>query len=197
MFIRKPKDLTTNKYWFFKHNKLEKEAKPAKYGCKRKYITKKNTLGIEYTKFPKDTNWWNLEKMFGAEHIGESYLTIIRKNGHKIEEDNNGLIIHKDGKWNCCTVLPYMEYRVAKVTAETTPVYDSPYFYNDGHKYDVKVYLELPLESMLHISHEKNSGLIRRFFRAMWGVIIAIIKRVPETIARGWNKGWYDQLREI
>ena len=41
MFIRKPKDLTANKYWFFKHNKLEKEAKPAKYGCKRKYITKK------------------------------------------------------------------------------------------------------------------------------------------------------------
>ena len=80
MFIRKPKDLTANKYWFFKHNKLEKDAKPAKYGCKRKYITKKNTLGIEYTKFPKDTNWWNLEKMFGAEHIGESYLTIIKKN---------------------------------------------------------------------------------------------------------------------
>ena len=45
MFIRKPKDLTTNKYWFFKHNKLEKEAKPAKYGCKRKYITKKNKYG--------------------------------------------------------------------------------------------------------------------------------------------------------
>ena len=56
MLIRKPKDLTANKYWFFKHNKLEKESKPAKYGCKRKYITKKNTLGIEYTKFPKDTN---------------------------------------------------------------------------------------------------------------------------------------------
>ena len=42
MFIRKPKDLTANKYWFFKHNKLEEEAKPAKYGCKKRYITKKN-----------------------------------------------------------------------------------------------------------------------------------------------------------
>lgn len=197
MFIRKPKDLTADKDWFFKHNKLEKDAQPAKYGCKRRYTTKKNTLGIEYTKFPKDTNWWNLERMFGVEHIGDSYLTIITKNGHKIEKDSNGLILHKDGTWNCCTVLPYVEYRVAKVTAEATPVYDSPYFYNDGHKYDVTVYLELPLESMLNITHENGSKFIRRFFRAMWGAILAIVKRVPATIARGWDKGWYNLLREI
>lgn len=196
MFIRKPKDITADKDWFFKHNKLEKDAEPAKYGCKKRYTTKKNTLGIEYTKFPKDTNWWNLERMFGAEHIGEAYLTIITKNGHKIEKDSNGLILHKDGTWNCCTVLPYIEYRVVKVTAEATPVYDSPYFYNDGHKYDVTVYLELPLQYMLEDAVRTTVILTRRFFSGIRGALKSL-KYIPEDMKRGWDKGWWFRLNEI
>ena len=196
MFIRKPKDLTADKDWFFKHNELEKKAEPAKYGCKKRYTTKKNTLGIEYTKFPKDTNWWNLEKMFGAEHIGDSYLTIITKNGHKTLKDSNGLLLNKDGTWNCCTVLPYVEYRVAKVTAEATPVYDSPYFYNDGHKYDVTVYLELPLQYMLEDAVRTTVIYIRRFFSGIAGVFKSL-KYAPEEIKRGWDKGWWFRLDEI
>lgn len=196
MFIRKPKDITADKDWFFKHNKLEKDAEPAKYGCKKRYTTKKNTLGIEYTKFPKDTNWWNLERMFGAEHIGESYLSIITKNGHKIEKDSNGLSLYKDGHWNCCTVLPYIEYRVAKVTAEATPVYDSPYFYNDGHKYDVTVYLELPLQYMLEDAVRTTVIIIRRFFSGIRGALKSL-KYIPEDMKRGWDKGWWFRLNEI
>ena len=196
MYILKPKDLTADKDWFFKHNKLEKDAQPAKYGCKKRYTTKKNTLGIEYTKFPKDTNWWNLEKMFGAEHIGDSYLTIITKNGHKTLKDSNGLLLNKDGTWNCCTVLPYVEYRVAKVTAEATPVYDSPYFYNDGHKYDVTVYLELPLQYMLEDAVRTTVIYIRRFFSGIAGVFKSL-KYAPEEIKRGWDKGWWFRLDEI
>lgn len=196
MFIRKPKDITADKDWFFKHNKLEKDAEPAKYGCKKRYTTKKNTLGIEYTKFPKDTNWWNLERMFGAEHIGEAYLTIYLKKGFKTLKDSNGLLIHKDGTWNCCTVLPYIEYRVAKVTAEATPVYDSPYFYNDGHKYDVTVYLELPLQYMLEDAVRATIIYIRRFFSGIRGALKSL-KYIPEDMKRGWDKGWWFRLNEI
>lgn len=195
MFIRKPKDITADKDWFFKHNKLEKDAEPAKYGCKKRYTTKKNTLGIEYTKFPKDTNWWNLEKMFGAEHIGEAYLTIITKDGHKIEKDSNGLILHKDGTWNCCTVLPYIEYRVAKVTAEATPGCSNPY-YNSGHNYDVTVYLELPLQYMLEDAVRTTIIFIRRFFSGIVGVLKSL-KYIPEDMKRGWDKGWWFRLNEI
>ena len=196
MYILKPKDLTADKDWSFKHNKLEKDAEPAKYGCKKRYTTKKNTLGIEYTKFPKDTNWWNLEKMFGAEHIGEAYLAINLKKGLKTIKDHNGLLLHKDGTWNCCTVLPYIEYRVAKVTAEATPVYDSPYFYNDGHKYDVTVYFELPLQYMLEDAVRATVIYIRRFFSGIAG-IFKTLKYAPGNIKHGWYKGWWFRLDEI
>lgn len=196
MFIRKPKDITADKDWWRRSSTWEKVATPAQFGCKKRYTTKKNTLGIEYTKFPKDTNWWNLEKMFGAEHIGEAYLTIYLKKGFKILKDSNGLILHKDGTWNCCTVLPYIEYRVRKVTAEATPVYDSPYFYNDGHKYDVTVYLELPLQYMLEDAVRTTVILTRRFFSGIRGALKSL-KYIPGDMKRGWDKGWWFRLNEI
>jgi hypothetical protein len=196
MFIRKPKDLTKSKNWFGNSDKMKKETPPAQFGCKRRYITKKNTLGIEYTKFPKDTNWWNLEKMFGAEHIGESYLSINLKKGFKTLKDDNGLILYKDGTWNCCTVLPYNEYRVAKVTAEATPAYDSPYLYNSGHKYDVTVYLELPLMYLLENALRTTVMCTRRFFSGVLGVFKSF-KYTPEEMKRGWEYGWRLRLDEI
>lgn len=195
MFIRKPKDLTKSKDWFGRSDKMKKETLPAQFGCKRRYTTKKNTLGIEYTKFPKDTNWWNLEKMFGAEHIGESYLAVILKDGFKTTKDSNGLILHKDGTWNCCTVLPYTEYRVRKVTAEATPGCSNPY-YKTGHNYDVTVYLELPLQYLLEDAVHTTVILTRRFFSGIRGALKSL-KYTPEDMKRGWEKGWWFRLNEI
>lgn len=196
MFIRKPKDLTKSKDWLMNHDKMKKETLPAQFGCKRKYITKKNTLGIEYTKFPKDTNWWNLEKMFGAEHIGESYLSINLNKGFNVIKKDNGFSLYKDGTWNCCTVLPYNEYRVAKVIAEATPAYDSPYFYNSGHKYDITVYLELPLMYLLENALHTTIMYTRRFFSGILGVFKSF-KYIPEEMKRGWDYGWRLRLDEV
>lgn len=195
MFIRKPKDLSKDKDWWRRSSTWKKAATPAQFKNKRRYTTGKNTLGIEYTKFPKDTNWWNLEKMFGAEHIGESYLAINLKKGFKTVKDSNGLILHKDGTWNCCTVLPYTEYRVRKVTAEATPGCSDPY-YNSGHNYDVTVYLELPLQYLLEDAVRTTVILIRRFFSGIRGALKSL-KYIPEDMKRGWDKGWWFRLNEI
>jgi hypothetical protein len=195
MFIRKPKDLTKSKDWFGNSDKMKKETLPAQFGCKRGYITNKNTLGIEYTKFPKDTNWWNLEKMFGVEHIGESYLSINLNKGFNVIKKDNGFTLHKDGTWNCCTVLPYNEYRVAKVTAEATPAHFITH-YNNGHKYDVTVYLELPLMYLLENAWHTTIMYTRRFFSGVLGVFKSF-KYAPEYMKRGWDCGWRLRLDEV
>ena len=191
MYFVKPKDpMKEDKKdpfsWHIDHDKLREDAIPAIYKKKKSYTDEKGMQVFEYTKFHKDTNWWNLEKLFRVEELGDSYLYLREKRGFKTYRDDHGLIIHKNGRWNCCTVLPYIEYRIVKVTAVKVNSYEGSY-----HNYDVTVHLELPIgEAIKYWWKDSN---LRRTCRAFLGVFIGIKK----GIVRGWEAGWYNDLRRL
>lgn len=118
-----------------------------------------------------------MEKFFAEEDIAGSYLTIHTKDGFKETADSNGLVIRENGQWNCCTVLPYLEYRVAKVVAVE---YDK----NDKyHRYNLHVYLELPVASMLEIAKDETLNIKNKLGRAFKGALTGA--------TQGWKHGWY------
>lgn len=188
MYIFKPKNIKGKDdfWWFCNSDKVKEQTLPAKYGKKKTYVNEKGNKVVEYSRFHKNTNWWNLEKLFAAEKLGDSYLCIVEKIGFKSSKDDRGLFLHADGTWNCCTVLPYTEYRVVKVVAEAVKSYEGSH-----HNYNVSVYFEMPFFELIKYCWEESN--LHRIPRAIGGVFKGIFKGA----IKGWDYGWYNRLSEI
>ena len=107
----------------------------------------------------------------------------------KGKKEDDCFVLYKDGHWNCCTVLPYTEYRVRKVTAEQVITYPG-----SGHNYDVTVYLEHPLQNIIEESW--NEGVMYtircRIPRAVVRAIKHIFLGIAQNAVYGWKQGWYN-----